>query len=48
MLEDVFACTFLVKMKSVPPTEWTPDVMSDLVDGVNKFGTDWRENQKGV
>ena len=21
---------------------WTPDMMSDLVDGVNKFGTKWK------
>ena len=32
----------LVKIKSVPPIEWTLDMMSDLVDAVNKFGTDWK------
>ena len=46
MLEDMFACTFLVKIKSVPPIAWTPDMMSDLVDAVNKFGTKWKRIKK--
>ena len=25
---------------------WTPDMMSDLVDGVNKFGTKWKRIKK--
>ena len=31
MLEDT-SCTFIVKMSG-----WTPDMISDFVDGVNKF-----------
>ena len=33
-------CTFLVKIK------WTPDMISDLINGVNKFGTDWKRIKK--
>ena len=36
----------LVKIKSVPPIAWTPDMMSDLVDAVNKFGTKWKRIKK--
>ena len=25
---------------------WTPDMMSDLVDGVNKFGANWKRIKK--
>ena len=43
MLEDIFTCTLLVKIKSmVHVHEWTPDMISDLIDGVNKFGHRWK------
>ena len=35
------SCTFIVKITS--PSIWTPDKISDLIDGVNKFGTDWKK-----
>ena len=35
------SCTFIVKI--ISPSIWTPDKISDLVDAVNKFGTDWKK-----
>ena len=28
------------------PVSWTPDMMCDLVDGVNKFGYQWKKIKK--
>ena len=35
--------TFIVQRAPVP---WTPDMMHDLIDGVNKFGYRWKKIKK--
>ena len=53
MMVEVY---ILIQMLTLPPVmedmlllvrkAWTPDMVSDLVDGVNKFGTDWKRIKK--